>query len=100
MQVSFSYAGQPSVTLVVSVPKLRTEKLPVEQTWNIRYELLVLLTAISEENKNHPDLFATEIFKQVKAQRQDLILSSVIFGIDQGDGNTTSLCFLKSDLNL
>ena len=100
MRVTFGYVGQPKVTLVVGIPKLRTEEIPATRVWKTRGDLLVILNGISGETKANPDSFATELFKQVKEKKQDLHLTSVIFTIIQEDGSETSLCYVKEDINI
>jgi hypothetical protein len=100
MQVSFGYSGQPKVYLTVVIPKLRTEEIPATRIWQTRAALLQILKEIPEEIKDSPNSFANEIFIQVKAKRDDIVLQSVVFTIVQEDGSETSLCFVGSDLPL
>lgn len=100
MQVSFIYSGQPSVTLTVGIPKTRTEELPAGRIWQVRSDLLAILKGISVEDKERPDAFASALFIQIKAQKQDITLRSVVFTIAQEGSGETSLCYTSSDLPL
>ena len=97
MRVTFTYDGQPKVTLVVHIPKLRNKEITPQTIGQVRFDMEAILAAVPLNVQARADSFATELFRTVKKTRQDLTLTDIIFTIDQGDGET-SLCYSQNDV--
>lgn len=99
MQITFSYVGEPKVSLIVDVPKMGDTKIGPNRVAEIRFGLLALLKSIDEETMNSPDAFATAIFKSVKAKYDTFVLVAVVFSLTHTGGDTI-LTYVARDLNL
>jgi hypothetical protein len=100
MQVTFAYAGQPQVSLIVDIPKLKGEVLPPKIIWQARRDLQVIMSHISEESKTSPESFATQLFKTVKSEYQSLVLLAMVFTIEHENEGRTVLTYTPKEIKL
>jgi hypothetical protein len=100
MRITYTYAGEPSATLVINIPKLRQTHIEAKKIVEIRQSLFDIVNAVSEDDKAGPDTYATAIFKTVRAARQDIVISNVIFTIKLENGSETTLHYSPNDLLL
>ena len=98
MQITFAYAGQPQVSLIVDIPKLKGEVLPPKIIWQARRDLQVIMSHISEESKLSPESFATQLFKTVKSEYQSLVLLAMVFTIEHENEGRTVLTYTPKEI--
>ncbi len=98
MQITFAFTGQPRISLIVDIPKLKGVVLPPKIIWQARRDLQVIMSHISDEAKTSPESFATQLFKTIKSEYQTLVLLAVVFTIEHENEGQTVLTYTAKDI--
>ncbi len=98
MQITFAFTGQPRISLVVDIPKLRGTVLPPKTIIQARRDLQIIMSHISEESKSSPESFAVQLFKTIRSEYQTLVLLAMVFTIEHENEGQTVLTYTSKDI--
>lgn len=97
MQVSYSFDGEPEITLIIDIPKMGDQKLEPKTVYQTRILLYTVMNQLEEEAKENPDDYAAALFKTVKEKYNTIVLVAVVFSIQHETGRSV-LTYTRRDV--
>lgn len=97
MQVGYSYNGEPEITLIIDIPKMRDQVLEPKAVYMNRINLYSVISSIGEASKENPDAYATALFKAVREKYDTIVLVAVVFAIQHETGRSV-LTYTSKDV--
>lgn len=88
MQVSYSYDGEPEITLIIDIPKMRDQKLESKAAAQHRVNLYAIMSQVDEESKANPDDYSAALFRTIKEKYNTIVLLAVVFSMKDGAGRS------------